>query len=44
MTSVGGIVDKDVPIVDIVSTTTEGGAAELEKIGFGWVVTRCRCQ
>ena len=41
MTSEGGNVDKDVPIVDVVTTTD--GAAELEKTGFGWVVTRCQC-
>ena len=43
MTSEGGIEDRAVPVVDVVSTTKEDGGAELEKTGVGWVVTRCRC-
>ena len=43
MTSEGDIVDKAVPIVDVVSTTTADGAAELEKTGFDWVTTGRRC-
>ena len=43
MTSEGDIVDKAVPIVDVVSTTTADGAAALEKTGFVGVVTSCRC-
>lgn len=44
VTSVGGIEDKDVPIVDVVSTTKEDGGAALEKTGVCGVVTRCQCQ
>ena len=44
MTSEGGIEDIDVPIVDVVSTNTEDGAAALEKVGVCGVVTRCQCQ